>query len=320
MINTPNNNLSNHSLTNIIHKSKNNNLNSLKIGSLNTRGLNEPTKLKCLLQYTTDNNYSIFGLSETKIKTSSQTHYKSKHFITNWSSNESSKAGVALIINNELYKHHFKTTSFNGYIISAFFKFKPKITLCITQTYIPHDKTNKQLTLNKLKELIQQNQSNNYIHIIIGDFNSTPNPKIDILSISKTQKQKKQTNKKLYNLLHNYSDFFRTLHPHKINFTYEGPTQKSRIDQIWISNNIIDNLTNTKIIPTNSEFQSDHKITNIHLESFFLHNRNTRNKKPTIIKYEYHKVNNETWDKINTNLSQQITSIISTTNINTQNL
>ena len=275
MINTLSFNTHNYPLTNNSIKPKINILNSLKISSLNTRGLNEPTKLKCLLQYTIDNNYSIFGLSETKIKNSSQIYYKSKHFITNWSSNETSKAGVALIINNELYKHHYKTTTFNGYIISAFFKFKPKTTLCVTQIYIPHDTTNKQLTLNKLKELIQQNQSNNYIHIIMGDFNSTPNPKIDILSTLITKKQKKQINKKLYKLLYNYSDSFRTLYPHKINFTYEGPTQKSRIDQIWISNNIIDNLLNTEIIPTNSEFKSDHKITNIHLESFFLHNKNT---------------------------------------------
>src|SRR5271170_3411457 len=80
---------------------------SLKIGSLNTRGLNDNTKLKCLLSYTVNNNYSIFELSETKIKESSQIHYKT----------DDSKAGVALVINRDLFKHHFKTTSYQGYII-----------------------------------------------------------------------------------------------------------------------------------------------------------------------------------------------------------
>ena len=54
----------------------------LKIGSLNTRGLNDNTKLKCLLDYTVNNNYSIFGLSETKIKESSQIYYKTDDYIT----------------------------------------------------------------------------------------------------------------------------------------------------------------------------------------------------------------------------------------------
>src|SRR5271170_3828917 len=91
----------------------------LKIESLNTRELNDNTKLKCLLEYTTNNNYSIFSLSETKIKEFSQIHYKTDNYITQWSSNESSKAGVALIINRNLLKHHFKTTSFKSYIIST---------------------------------------------------------------------------------------------------------------------------------------------------------------------------------------------------------
>ena len=43
----------------------------LKIGLLNTREFNNNTKLKCLLKYTINNNYFIFGLSKTKIKESS---------------------------------------------------------------------------------------------------------------------------------------------------------------------------------------------------------------------------------------------------------
>src|SRR5271163_124124 len=173
-----------------------------KIGSLNTRGLNNNTKLKCLLKYTTNNNYSIFGLSETKIKESSQIYYKTNKYITQWSSNESSKAGVALIINRNLFKHHFKTTSFKGYIISAFFNFKPKITLCITQIYIPHDTKNKKETISFLQNLILSNTNSNIPHIIMGDFNSTPNPLLNKLNSNKKYKKYSKPNP-LYNILTN---------------------------------------------------------------------------------------------------------------------
>ena len=43
-------------------------LNQLHIASLNTRGLNDETKFKCLLNYIQLKKYLIFGISETKIK------------------------------------------------------------------------------------------------------------------------------------------------------------------------------------------------------------------------------------------------------------
>ena len=94
----------------------------------------------------------------------------------------------------------------------------------------------------------------------MGDFNSVPNPSIDKLH-NNTPSQKNP----IYNFLTNYTDTFRHLHPHAIKFTYTGPTQQSRIDQIWISNIITNYLTQSNITKTNPEFQSDHKIISITL-------------------------------------------------------
>jgi len=77
-----------------------------KIGSFNTRGLNNIAKLKCFLKYTKNQNYSIFGLSETKIKKTQQKFYSTKNSIIHWNSNDNSKAGVALIINKHFFNHH----------------------------------------------------------------------------------------------------------------------------------------------------------------------------------------------------------------------
>ena len=121
-------------------------LNQLHIASLNTRGLNDDTKFKCLLQFIEIKNYSIFGISETKIKESSKKYLSNNNFTIHWSLTTSIQAGVALIINPHLFQHHLKTETYNGYIISSFFNFKPSITICITQIYLP----TIQLPKNKL--------------------------------------------------------------------------------------------------------------------------------------------------------------------------
>ena len=74
-------------------------LNQLHIASLNTRGLNDDTKFKCLLKFIEIKNYSIFGISETKIKESSKKYLSNNNYKIHWSSTNYSQAGVALIIN-----------------------------------------------------------------------------------------------------------------------------------------------------------------------------------------------------------------------------
>ena len=280
-------------------------LNQLHIASLNTRGLNDDTKFKCLLKYIEIKNYSIFGISETKIKESSKKYLSNNNFKIHWSSTNSSQAGVALIINPHLFQHHLKTESFNGYIISSFFNFKPSTTLCITQIYLPHDQTIKKQVINYLKKLITQNSSKNIPHIIMGDFNSVPNPSIDKFH-NNTPSQKNP----IYNFLTNYTDTFRHLHPHAIKFTFTGPTQQSRIDQIWISNIITNYLTQANITKTNPEFQSDHKIISITLDSFFKTDNYT-SFPSTYIKYNHFQLNSDDWLKIQKSLDKNIQPLLS---------
>ena len=265
---------------------------NLHIASLNTRGLNDETKFKCLLKFIQKNNFSIFGLSETKIKKSSKKFISNNKSIIHWSSTESSQAGVALIINPTLFKYHLKTESFQGYIISSFFNFKPSTTLCVSQIYIPHDPTIKKKVIDQIKILINYNTSLNYPHIIMGDFNSVPNPILDKLH-TKTSNQKNP----LYNFMNNYIDTFRHLNPNSIKFTFSCPTQQSRIDQLWISNNLSNYLSNSSITPTNPEFKSDHKIISSTLQAFY-HTSQTSNLPNTFIKYNPFKLDQDDWNSI----------------------
>src|SRR6266513_388343 len=64
----------------------------LLIGSLNIRGLNDSTKLLCLIQHITDTKYIIFGLSETKLtqEKTPQQKFHPYHTISNTSKKETS--------------------------------------------------------------------------------------------------------------------------------------------------------------------------------------------------------------------------------------
>ena len=155
------------------------NQNSFKIASLNTRGLNVPTKLASLINYISDNNYSIFGVSETKFNNSITLPKKLDKYISYWSSTNLSQAGVGIFIHQNLTNHIYKTISHEGYVISIFLQFKPKIKICITQIYIPHHSLLKRKTISYLINLIKNNNQNNISHIIMGDFNATSNPLLD---------------------------------------------------------------------------------------------------------------------------------------------
>src|SRR5438552_6349475 len=102
--------------------------------------------------------------------------------------------------------------SYNGYIISSFFNFKPSTTLCITQIYLPYDPNTKKQVINYLKDLILLNSSKNIPYVIMRDFNSVPDPLIDKLhNNSPSQKNP------IYNYLALYTDSFRHLHPIQLN-------------------------------------------------------------------------------------------------------
>jgi len=269
----------------------------LLIRSLNIRGLHNQTKLNCLLQYIIDKKYLIFGLSETKLSQTQIPKITSTPYHTIWNpTKNNTKAGTALIIHKTLLPHLYKTEKLESYIISCFFQFKPKIKLCISQIYIPHDLKEKKLALTHLITLINKNSSHNIEHIIMGDFNSTPNPIIDKLNYTSHKPESK-----IYQYLNNYSDTYRITHPQKKSFTCTSSTNESRIDQIWISQKLTPYLTKAKIIPTENTFPSDHKITSITIENF-LSIQNIKKKKYYIPNEK--KITTETWDKIKSKITK----------------
>jgi exonuclease III len=260
---------------------KNEKLTNIFIGSLNTRGLNNLPKLTLLSKYLQEKEFTIFGISETKLSEKNIPKHKLGPYHTIWNPANNTQAGTSIFIHENIFNHYYKSTHLKHYITSCFFQFKQKTKLCITQVYIPHDITEKKKTTLYLSSLIQQNLQNNILHIIMGDFNATPKPSLDREHTTNTKPESKIYNK----LKNNFYDSFRTIHPTTKEYTCSSTKNRSRIDQIWIQEDIIPFLLSADITPTKNTFYSDHKIISIILENF-LDTTKQKRKRPIFIPNE----------------------------------
>ncbi|CAG8618585.1 3866_t:CDS:2, partial [Dentiscutata heterogama] len=81
------------------------------------------------------------------------------------------------------------------------------------------------------------------------------------------------------------------------------PTGQSRIDQIWITNDIATQTTKTQIINTQPEFHSDHKIITLSLSNFLI--TKIPQTTPTT-RFNYNKTTSKTWETINETIKHKL--------------
>ncbi|CAG8784095.1 16295_t:CDS:2, partial [Dentiscutata erythropus] len=105
-----------------------------------------------------------------------------------WSStteayNNNIGSGVSLMIKSNIAKHTYKIDKFEGHGICIFLSFKGRVVFQIIRIYTPNKYSSNNIILRKLKPWlynhISQALSNNWISIIMGDWNATPNPSKD---------------------------------------------------------------------------------------------------------------------------------------------
>src|SRR5260364_312386 len=94
----------------------------------------------------------------------------------------------------------------------------------------------------------------------MGDFNSTPNPKLDRHPSKKTSLPESQLIK---TLKPHFQDIYRLFHPNSAKFTCSHKNSYSRIDQIW-TNLSISLIDYTDILDTISTI-SDHNIVSLEI-------------------------------------------------------
>jgi exonuclease III len=235
------NNITNFPLnpTNSTHNISNSNYkNLITISTLNVRGFNDKTKLTSLLNNIT-NDRSIICCSETKNTQHNPLPTKMNYkTIISSIPNSSASNGASIILTKSITNHIFKTFSLNEFWCAIHLKFKPKIDIIIISCYLPHDPILRKKAVKSLRDFIRQHTNKHMI--IAGDFNSFPNSAPSINALSPPFK------KQIYNYLHNFTDIAKATNKEH-NFTHFTNTSASRIDQIWITNNLASKILSYKV-------------------------------------------------------------------------
>jgi exonuclease III/ribonuclease HI len=285
------------------------NLDSLKICSLNTNGLSSYSKQTLIHNFIIESNTQIFGLSETHLKKKDAKFLELSKGLTNYTNywSEASnfrQGGVGIYVHNNISKFISKVYEYEGYILSIDFSFQTS-PIRLIQIYFPTQEKHKlrKEIFNQITSLIQ---STNKKIILMGDLNSTPNPKIDRLPPKKSHLPESQLIKFLKP---NFYDTYRLFHSDTNKYSCFHKNCHSRIDQIW-TNLHITLLDYADILDT-IPIDSDHNIIllEINFSLSLTHNykQPTRTKilwknstKQQIAQYQNH--TNENFKKIEQNI------------------
>lgn len=284
-----------------------------KIALLNVRTITE-IKLQAVINYIKHNNLHIFGLTETqksdkeiKLLNIDKFNYK----IITHNDNKGKGKGVLLIISEAFEKHIFKIEKFKGRVLSIDFGFKRNKKLRIILVYnISRNRSVKErIEINtKVIQYIKEAKATRSEVICLGDFN---------------MQYKKYKEKKLRNVLVNKAlRFFEKLeelnlwdvHKEFLDmdntkeiFTYISHNKKhaSRIDYIWVSENLFLQLADAKIRSFDGH-HLDHKMLTFTFDNSGLVTRTPvitckRNKK---IIFEYNETKDEQLERFKSDLVQ----------------
>src|ERR1043165_90799 len=203
----------------------------IKIGSLNINGLLQHSKKISLIDIINQHNFDIFGISETHLNPKEGKFFNQnlQNHNSFWSSYENPhQAGVGIFIHKKISKYIARTHNYNGHIIGLDLHFKHN-SIRILQIYLPTSEK-KQLHAKIQEQIILLCNNSNYQIIMLGDFNSVPNPRQDRNSPKNTSIPESQILK--YLISHQFKDIYRLFFPTTLNFTFSRSTSNSKIDQI----------------------------------------------------------------------------------------
>ncbi|CAG8783166.1 25632_t:CDS:2, partial [Dentiscutata erythropus] len=150
-------------------------------------------------------------------------------------------SGVGIMIKSNIAKHVYKIDKFEGHGICILLSFKGRVVFQIIGIYASNKYSSNNIILRKLKPWlynhISQALSNNWISIIMGDWNATSDPSKDRFPVK--TKTSPESNLLQSIIWSEYTDTYRHHNGDKQEYTFyqsfkEKIRSKSRIDLIWI--------------------------------------------------------------------------------------
>ena len=238
----------------------------LKLGTFNTRGLKHSLKQDTLLKKLTDLKLNIIGLQETHLseKDINLLENKWKGTIIYTEGTNHSK-GLCILFDNYFKKDNIKLIFKNERIILSSCKIGD-MTLYVCNIYAPNN-INEKIKFFKNFQKILSDHVNDFLLqsiVVLGDFNCVLNNKLDILSGSNHN----INSVKAFNLMVNENDLidiWRLNNKNDKNYTWSGskPLVARRLDYIFVSRYFLPFVTDCHIA---SIGHSDHRIVICNLE------------------------------------------------------
>ena len=237
-------------------------MSSVKIGSLNCRGLADEVKRKDFF-LRCKNKYDISVLIDTHCKKEKENQWRQEWGYTCYfSSHTGNSRGIAVLFNNTFqFKVHDEIKDKEG----NFLIFDVTIQECrmtLVALYGPNEDSPN--FYKKLQEHITF--LNNSSIIMVGDWNVVQDYDLDTCNYK--SKNNLNTHEKIYDMKESLDlvDIWRALNPDKTRYTWGGPGLKqSRLDYFLISTDFEQHV---QYADTDMSYRSDHSPVNLVLQFY----------------------------------------------------
>ncbi|EXX57697.1 hypothetical protein RirG_204730 [Rhizophagus irregularis DAOM 197198w] len=300
-------------------------MNLITVATLNIRQLND-IKVQNLADYLEKNDIDILSITETRI-----TNKKLKFITQNKFMNHQvfgtvgvdfNGSGTLIIMKKELAKHISKMDRYKGRILKIELTFSEQQKLAIISVYNKSGDRGKvcvetRIDINKnIMKMIKDSKQKNQQIILMGDFN---------LQYKKYLKQKNSNRTrvseqlKIFELLENMELYdvckevlnIDDLALTKNHVTHITKKMGSRIDYIWVTKKIFEEIIQVNIKEYDSKNDTDHKIISFKVTRntvlpSIVYNKKKQRKSDKRIKYFYDRIDEEIKDAIKVKAKQEL--------------
>ena len=204
----------------------------------------------------------MVGLAKTNISvkegfflTKNMKNYKS--FWANAKVEKKKGSGVGLLISKQWEKHLGRIERTNEYMISAIFMLK-QLEIIIIMAYLPlNDKEGRKEVQKAIIDKYIKRLPRTQI-IVMGDFNSIANADLDRRTTPNKKKNVKPNPLIGWLERQEFKDAFRVINPEARVFSWSGRGSESRIDYIWLTEELANGLYESEIQEMDVCTGSDH--------------------------------------------------------------
>lgn len=236
--------------------------NSIKICSLNCRGLRNNRKRRDMFKFLREKKYSVYCLQDIHWDNKWQNMIRAEWGYECWYAGYTSNSrGVAILFNNNF---EFKVTNVQRDVNGNWLSLSLKIdAIDITLICLYGPNRDDPEFYSRIKELIEQ--YDNPFCMLCGDWNLVQNPATDTYNyVNVNNPNARNTVLTIMNDL-NLVDPWTTLNPDTVRYTWrrQNPFQQARLDFFLISSELL-NITESSEI--NPGYRTDHSMVVISLK------------------------------------------------------